>query len=161
MRFLIFPVCLLALFSSCKKQEQDNAPLVSSIAVKKNGTQWPEITAVGTFNTSDSIISVVASKDTETFTIRFKKPVLNPRIETFEASSLFAPFSGSAALSDRYTLDSTKSNMLRILLIENIKKRIAGDFYLHLKRDEKYGGKEAETTIYQGRFDVQYEDLAF
>ncbi|SHG17544.1 hypothetical protein SAMN04488522_104741 [Pedobacter caeni] len=153
-------ICVLALlFTNCKKRDSDNDSS-SLMNVRKNGVQWSESKATGTFNTRDSVISIVGVEDKETFTIRFKKPVSGSRIEKFEAASILAPARGSAVISDRYQLDTTKSNKLQILVIENTKKRILGDFYLHLKRKEEAGGKAAETYIYQGRFDVYYEEIS-
>ena len=153
-------ICVLALlFTNCKKRDSDNGSS-SLINVRKNGVQWSESKATGTFNTRDSIISIVGVEDKETFTIRFKKPLSSSRIEKFGAGSILAPAHGSVVISDRYQLDTTKSNKLQILVIENTKKRILDDFYLHLKRNEEGTGKAAETYIYQGRFDVRYEEIS-
>ncbi|MBE8721334.1 hypothetical protein [Sphingobacterium pedocola] len=162
-RLLILPICVIVLLmANCKKREVDNdKPSTSSIALKKNGIQWAETTAVGTFNTEDSIVSVLGTENTETFYIRFKKPVYNTRLDALDAFSLIAPFFGSAAISDAYRLDPTKPNRLQILAMDYINKRIVGDFHLHLKREEGYGGEEDETNIYQGRFDVILDEFSF
>lgn len=160
MRFFILPMCLLVLlFSNCKVQNSDKSA-VSSVKVKKNGIQWAETAAAASFNTKDSMISIVGTEGNETFTIRFKKPDLNKKIEKFDAYSIFSPARLSAAISDMYQLDSTKSNKLQIRIIENLNKRIVGDFYLELKRKKEYGGGSGETSVYQGRFDVHYEEIS-
>lgn len=160
MKFLVIVFCLFALsFTGCKKNEPDTETKVSLIKVDKNGTQWSETSAVGTFNTKDNMVSIMGLEGLETFTIRFEKPVLNGKIEFFDAVSLFSPARGAASVSDAYHLDTTKSNTLRIYVTDNIKKRIAGEFYLYLQRDERFG--TGNTNIYQGKFDIQFDEVSF
>lgn len=153
---------IVFLLANCKKQNMDNSSTDSSINVKKNGLQWSQTSAMGTFNTKDSIISIMGAEDNETFTIRFKKPksASEIKIEGLDTYVQIAPFSGSAAVLDFYRLDTTKSNKIKILIIDNLNKRIAGDFYFYLKRDENYGGEQEKINVYEGRFDIQYEELS-
>ncbi|WP_316817572.1 hypothetical protein [Pedobacter nyackensis] len=161
MKYLVLPLCILVLlFSNCKTRNSDSGSSASSIKVKKNEVQWSETAAAASFNTKDSIISILGNEANETFTIRFKRPALKEKIEKLEAYSTLSPTRLSASISDKYQLDSTKTNKFEIRLIDNLKKRITGDFYLHLKRSKEYGGGVGETYIYQGRFDVLYEEIS-
>lgn len=157
----MLPMCVLVLlFTNCKTMNSDNGSSVSSIKVKKNGVQWSETAATASFNTKDSIVSIMGVEGNETFTLRFKKPASNLKIEKFETYTTLSPTRLSAAISDRYELDVTQSNKLQIRIVDNSKKRLTGDFYLHLKRDKAYGNGSGETFIYQGRFDVLYEEIS-
>lgn len=159
-RVLMIALGFLAVFSTgCKKQDSDKQSQSSSIKVDKNGDLWAETRAVGTFNTKDSMVSIMGQEGLETFTIRFKKPVLNGNLTSFDATSLFVPSIGAASVSDFFDMDGTKDNRLRIYVTDNLKKRIAGEFYMYLKRDEKYG--TGDTNVYKGKFDIQLEEVSF
>lgn len=161
MKILMLPLCLLVLLlTNCKTRNSDHKPYVSSIKVEKNGRRWTETAAAGSFNTRDSIISVIGNEGNETFTIRFKKPASNSKVEKLEVYSILSTSRFSAAIADRYQLDSTKINKLQIRIIENLEKRIVGDFYLHLQRSKEYGTGVGETYIYKGRFDVKCEEIS-
>ncbi len=160
MKFLVATTCIfILLLTSCEKQGADHKPLASSIKVIRDSEPWTGLAAAGSFNTKDSMVSISGTEGVETFTIRFKMPVINERLGSFQAYFHVAPFPYAAAISDSYQLDSTKSNRLRILANDNIKKRIAGTFYIHLKRAERYG--DSQTHLFQGKFDVYYQDVSF
>lgn len=160
MKLLIIAFGFFAVFlSGCKKEGSEKHTQRSSIKIDKNGDLWSESRVVGTFNAKDSMVSIIGQEGLETFTIRFPKPILNGNLISFDATSSFAPAIGAASISDFYNIDATKDNRLRIYVTDNLKNRIAGEFYLHLKRDERYG--TGDTNVYKGKFDLELEDLSF
>lgn len=160
MRLLLLAFGFLAVFSTaCKKEAPNKQTLRSSIKIEKNGSLWSESQGVGTFNTKDSIVSIIGQEGLETFTIRFKKPLVNGNLPVLDAMLLAVPAIGAASVSDFYGVDDSKDNKVRIYVTDNLKNRIAGEFYLQLKRDEKYG--MANTHVYKGKFDVQLEEASF
>lgn len=156
--FSIVLVFLLFSSTGCKKENRKNQTSNSSINVQSDGIYWTETRGVGTFNTADSIVSILGQDGLETFSIRFKKPILNGVLNAYNASALFSPFRGSAAIADHYHLDETKDNRFRIYVMDNLKKRIAGEFDLYLLRDERYG--VPVVRHYKGKFDIILEDIS-
>lgn len=157
LKLSLLSICFAALLLiTCKKKNAENESRISTIKLEKNGVAWSDTLAVGTHNTGDGMISILGSDGLETFTIQFKKPGASTTIDQFTAGSLIAPFKASAAIADRYQLDTSKPNKVQILGIDHAKKRIVGDFYLYLKRSPEFGEGEG---IYKGRFDVIYQDF--
>lgn len=153
------PLLILSAFlwTGCSKPAAQTEVPKSTISVKKNNTAWEHEGVVANYNVNEDMIHVMTGKDNETFIISFKKSSIpfDGIIKDYSTRVLVAPFKGSAAISAAYLLDSTKSNKLKLLVIDNPEKRVACDFVLHFKKEDRYPGPE-ETAIFQGRFDVRF-----
>ena len=160
--FTLLFLSLFLLFGCSKKA---SAPIPekpsSKITVKKNDTTWVSEGIYSSYNVDDDLIYVMSGKDNESFQISFKKGSIpfDGVMKDFSADVTIAPFKGSATISDSYSLDKTKPNKLKILIIENPEKRVAADFILHLKRNGQPANPE-EINVFQGRFDVRYEPFS-
>lgn len=160
MKFFVVVLGFMTVLSaSCKKAATEEHTPGSTIKVDTDGVAWTETRAVGTLNMNDGMVSIMGQEGLETFSIRFKKPSYTGRLEDFHAGSLFAPMLGAASIADAYVIDETEDNRLRVYVIDNLKKRIAGEFSLHLKREEQYGPAVSKT--YTGKFDVLLEEMSF
>lgn len=159
--FMLAGFCTFLLISCYKKASIPSVNTASKISVTKDNTVWESDGVYSSYNIDKDIIYVVSGKDNESFTISFKKGSIptDGVMKNFLAGVLVAPFKGSAAIADIYYLDTTKPNKLKIIAIENAKRRIAGDFLLYLKRD-KQDTMIDETNIFQGRFDVHYDSFS-
>lgn len=158
MRILLITLTVVSIFlSGCRKENPETETQVSTMTVEKNGDVWTETRAIGTLNTTDNMMSIMAQEGLETFTIRFKKPEFSKKLGSFSATALFTPAIYAASVSDFYDLDETKDNKIRVYIIDNLKKRIAGEFQVNLKRDERYGPHAS--NLYRGKFDVQFEEF--
>lgn len=159
MKYFI-PLALSAiLLTNCSKQvSPPPTKPESKITVNKNDTSWISEGVYASYNVDDDMIHVMSGKDNESFEISFKKGTIpiTGIMKDFSSGVTIAPFKASATISDSYFLDTTKANKLKILIIDNPEKRIAGDFLLHLKRKKEGTGPE-EINVFQGRFDVRYE----
>lgn len=161
MKYYILIALSAFLLTNCSKQASPPTKPESKITVKKNDTAWESEGVYASYNVDDDIVHVMSGKDNESFIISFKKgsiPV-NGIMKDFSSGVTIAPFKTSATISDSYTLDTTKANKLKILIIDNPEKRIAGDFLLHLKRNKQNTGAE-EINVFQGRFDIRYEPFS-
>lgn len=149
------------LFAGCSKHTTQPQQRASTISVKKDSIAWDHEGVLASYNETDDMIHVMTAKDNETFIISFKKgsiPV-DGIIKDYGASVLIAPAKGSAAISAAYRLDSTKSNKLRLLILETLENRVACDFVLYLKKEDQYPDGVA-THIFQGRFDVRFNSFS-
>ncbi|WEK17545.1 MAG: hypothetical protein P0Y49_12140 [Candidatus Pedobacter colombiensis] len=161
MKYFILLALCVCLLTNCSKQTSPPAKPVSKITVNKNDIAWESEGVYASYNVDEDIVHVMSGKDNESFEISFKKgniPITGI-MKDFSSGVLITPFKASAAISDSYSLDTTKPNKLKILIIDNPEKRIAGDFLLYLKRNEQHTAKE-EINVFQGRFDVRYEPFS-
>lgn len=161
MKILTFSLAIFVLcFSSCKKLTSENASQESKIFVAKDHVQWKETRAVSTLNTNNNIIAILVTQGTETFTLTFPKPITTTPQNDFNAYALIVPAIGMASISDSYYLDSSKSNSLHISALDYKTNRVAGKFSLNLKQDEKHVEGEAKSVLYNGEFDVKFNEQA-
>lgn len=164
MKYFIVLVLSAFLLSSCSKKTSLSLPPekpLSKIAVKKNNVTWVSEGVYSSYNVDDDLIHVMSGKDKESFQISFKKGSIptDGVMKDFSANIVITPYIGSAVIADSYSLDETKPNQLKILIIENPEKRIAADFVLYLKKNKQPEGSE-EINVFQGRFDVRYEPFS-
>lgn len=163
MKYFTLLILCVFLLSNCSKKSPSipqEKPL-SKINVKKNDTTWVSEGIYSSYNVDEDLVHVLSGRDKESFEISFKKGSIpfDGIMKDFSARVVVSPFKGSAAIADSYTLDTTKPNKLKILIIENPEKRIAADFVLHLKKDGQPRDPE-ESNVFQGRFDVRYEPFS-
>ncbi|WP_300601969.1 hypothetical protein [Niabella sp.] len=144
--------------ASCSKQAVKEEKPKSKITVTKNDSPWVSEGVSAHYNVDEDIVHVISGKGTETFTISFKKKniPLDGIVKDFSAVVQSAPFYGSAAISERYLLETDKPNKLKLLLFEDPEQRIACDFVLYLKRVDQPNTAE-ESIVFKGRFDVRYD----
>ncbi|TCC97101.1 hypothetical protein [Pedobacter hiemivivus] len=160
MKYFILLALGTFLLTSCSKQAAPPMKQESKITVKKNDTAWESEGVYASYNVDDDLVHVMSGKDNESFTISFKKgsiPV-NGIMKDFSSGVTIAPYKASAVISDSYMLDTTKANQLKILIIDNPEKRVAGDFTLYLKRNKQNSSQEI--NVFKGRFDVRYEPFS-
>lgn len=163
MKNLTLLVLIVFLLSNCSKKTSTPTPEKpsSKITVKKNDIPWVSEGVYSSYNVDEDLVYVMSGQENESFQISFKKGSIpfDGIMKDFSAGITIAPFKGSATISDSYSLDTTKPNKLKILIIENREKRIAADFVLYLKRNGQDTGSE-KINVFQGRFDVRYEPFS-
>lgn len=163
MRYFVLLSLSIFLLSGCSKKSSPPVPEQpsSKISVKKNDMLWMSEGVYSSYNVDEDVVHVMSGKDNESLQISFKKGSIpfDGSVKDFSAGVSIAPFKGSATISDRYALDITKANKLKILIIENPEKRIVADFVLYLKRTGQPAGPE-EVNVFKGRFDVRYEPFS-
>ncbi|MHC8948919.1 hypothetical protein [Sphingobacterium hungaricum] len=147
-------------FLVAKKSNSESAPQQSKVIVVKNGVQWTETRATGTLNTNNHMVAISITQDTETFTFIFPKPIDTDVQKKFEAYSLIVPAIGMASISDSYHLDTSKSNSLTILAFDYITNRLVGKFQLNLKQDDSYVDGTAKSSVFEGEFDMKFDEQA-
>ncbi|MDQ0108971.1 hypothetical protein J2T02_004112 [Chitinophaga terrae (ex Kim and Jung 2007)] len=161
MKFVSVLIVSVFLMTACSKPAVRPEPIKSTLTIQKNDSTWAHEGVVANYNVDEDIVHVTTGKDNETLIISLKKGSIpfDGNVKDYSASVLVAPFKGSAAISAGYLLDSTKANKLRLLVIDNPEKRVACDFVLHFKKDDRYPNGE-DTLMFKGRFDVRYKEFS-
>lgn len=160
----IFVLCavLLVICSTACSKEKDELESQSTFKVKKNGRDWMTTTASSFYNKDDDTYHVVGVGDKEEhlhFTFK-KLPQLTGKLEEFDSGVNIPSCPICASLSAMYSLDDVPTNKLEIIGLDMIKKRIIGRFKVQLKRERLHHDEDFddELNVYEGQFDIRYED---
>ena len=154
---------VLGLFS-CEK-ESVLPSTDSNLKASMNDENWVSTTTWATYSKKEQKFYINASKHNskysqeEELSMSFEMKDLTQPTVINQFSSEWVYIIGGDAIADRYELDPSDINEIRITSINTTKRQIAGTFSIRLARDERFVFKSNTFHLTKGHFSVTYSEI--